>query len=77
MGTYSGSLAWRIPGMAEAGGLPFMGCHVSGHDSRDAAAAAVSSQNTFLSDERCEMLVPFCSVLLICHNFDIKSGGPS
>ena len=48
MGTYSGSLAWRIPGMAEAGGLPSIGLHRVGHNSRDAAAAAISSQNTFL-----------------------------
>ena len=25
-------LAWRIPGMAEAGGLPSMGSHRIGHD---------------------------------------------
>ena len=25
-------LAWRIPGMGEPGGLPFMGLHRVGHD---------------------------------------------
>ena len=25
-------LAWRIPGMGEPGGLPFMGSHRVGHD---------------------------------------------
>ena len=30
--TYSGVLAWRIPGMAEPGGLPSMGLHRVGHD---------------------------------------------
>ena len=27
MATHSSVLAWRIPGMAEPGGLPFMGSH--------------------------------------------------
>ena len=31
MATHSSVLAWRIPGMAEPGGLPSMGCRV-GHD---------------------------------------------
>ena len=32
MATHSSFLAWRIPGMAEPGGLPFMGSHRVGHD---------------------------------------------
>ena len=32
MATYSGALAWRIPGMGEPGGLPSMGSHRVGHD---------------------------------------------
>ena len=32
MATHSGILAWRIPGMAEPGGLPSMGSHRVGHD---------------------------------------------
>ena len=40
MATYSGVLAWRIPGMAEPGGLLSMGSHRVGHDWRDLAAAA-------------------------------------
>ena len=32
MATYSGVLAWRIPGMGEPGGLPSMGLHRVGHD---------------------------------------------
>ena len=32
MATHSSVLAWRIPGMAEPGGLPFMGSHGVGHD---------------------------------------------
>ena len=40
MATHSSVLAWRIPGMAEPGGLPSMGSHKVGHDWSDAAAAA-------------------------------------
>ena len=32
MATHSNVLAWRIPGMAEPGGLPSMGSHRVGHD---------------------------------------------
>jgi len=32
MVTHSSVLAWRIPGMAEPGGLPSMGLHRVGHD---------------------------------------------
>ena len=32
MATCSSVLAWRIPGMAEPGGLPSMGSHRVGHD---------------------------------------------
>ena len=32
MAIHSSVLAWRIPGMAEAGGLPSMGLHRVGHD---------------------------------------------
>ena len=32
MATHSSSLAWRIPGMAEPGGLPSMGSQRVGHD---------------------------------------------
>ena len=32
MATHSSILAWRIPGMAEAGGLPSMGSHRVRHD---------------------------------------------
>ena len=41
MATHSGILAWRIPGMAEPGGLPSMGSHRVGHDWSDLEAAAV------------------------------------
>ena len=32
MATHSSALAWRIPGMAEPGGLSLMGLHRVGHD---------------------------------------------
>ena len=32
MATHSSVLAWRTPGMAEPGGLPFMGSHRVRHD---------------------------------------------
>ena len=38
MATHSSVLAWRIPGMAEPGGLPSMGSHRVGHDLSDLAA---------------------------------------
>ena len=40
MATHSSVLAWRIPGMAESGGLPSMGSHRVGHDWHDLAATA-------------------------------------
>ena len=45
MTTHSSVLAWRIPGTAEAGGLPSMGSHRVGHDGSNLAAAAVNSVN--------------------------------
>ena len=32
MATHSGTLAWKIPGTVEPGGLPFMGSHRVRHD---------------------------------------------
>ena len=32
MATHSSVLVWRIPGMAEPGGLPSVGSHRVGHD---------------------------------------------
>ena len=43
MATHSSVLAWRIPRMAEPGGLPSMGTHRVGHDWSDLAAAAAVS----------------------------------
>ena len=38
MATHSSVLAWRIPGMAQPGGLPSMGSHRVRHDWSDLAA---------------------------------------
>ena len=45
MPTHSSTLAWRIPGRAEPGGLPSMGSHRVGHDWSDLAAAAARQQS--------------------------------
>ena len=42
MATHSSVLAWRIPGMAEPGGLPPVGSHRVGHDWSDLAVAAAA-----------------------------------
>ena len=43
MATHSSVHSWRIPGTREPGGLPSMGSHRVGHDSRDLAAAAAAT----------------------------------
>ena len=43
MATHSSTLAWRIAGTAEPGGLPSMGSHGVGHDWSDLAAAAANT----------------------------------
>ena len=43
--THSSTLAWRIPGMVEPGGLLSMGWHRVGHDWSDLAAAAAWKRN--------------------------------
>ena len=45
MATHSSSLAWRIPGMEERGGLPSMGSHRVRHDWSDIAAAAAAAHH--------------------------------
>ena len=43
MAAHSSTLAWRIPGRAERGGLPSMGSRRVGHDWSDLAAAAAAA----------------------------------
>ena len=47
MATHSSVLAWRIPGMAEPGGLPSMGSHTVGHDWSDLAAAGIDWETSW------------------------------
>ena len=64
MATHSSVLAWRIPGMAEPGGLPSMESHRVRHNWSDlaaAAAAAVKWCPTLCNLMECSM--PGCSVL--------------
>ena len=50
MATHSSVLAWRIPGMAEPGGLPSMGLHRVRHDLAAAAAAGGCIYNVWSYD---------------------------
>ena len=88
MATHSSILAWRIPGMAEPGGLPSMRSHRVGHDWSDLAAAAASCQQgknliAFKSQKSIKWLM-FLSLCLLSHYVDrifffleavIKAGG--
>ena len=56
--SHSSVLAWRIPGMAEPGGLPSMGSHRVGHDWRDLAAAAAAMTNNASVNE-CKYGTPY------------------
>ena len=49
MATHPSVLAWRIPGMAEPGGLRSLGSHRVGHDWSDLAAAAAAHTTEQLS----------------------------
>ena len=51
MATHSSVLAWRIPGIAEPGGLPSMGWHRVGHDGSDLAAAAANISTEHLPNK--------------------------
>ena len=67
MATHSSVLAWRIPGMAEPGGLPSMGSHRVGHDWNDLAAAAITSllpQNKLLIEDKSQG--PYNSRISFC-----------
>ena len=63
MATHSSVLAWRIPGMAEPGGLPSMGSHRVGHDRSDLAAAAAAAAACVLAKS---LSIQFSSVTQSC-----------
>ena len=72
MATHSSVLAWRIPGMAEPGGLLSMGSHRVGHDWSDLAAAAVS----YLFIEICRFIL-VSKHLMMSHTVLILAKTPS
>ena len=45
MAAHSSTLAWRIPGTEEPGGLLFMGSHRVGHNWSDLAAAVLIEES--------------------------------
>ena len=51
MATHSSTLAWRILGTAEPGGLLSMGLHRVGHDWSDLAAAAAANHIVNIEEE--------------------------
>ena len=53
MATHSRVLAWRIPGMADTGGLPSMGSHRVRQDWSDLAAAAAALSVHLIVQEVC------------------------
>ena len=64
MATHSSTLAWKIPGMAEAGGLPSMGSHRVGHDWSNlavaAAAAALNKSNNLKEKYNANLREHYC-----------------
>ena len=52
------SLAWRIPGMREPGGLPSMGSHRVRHDWSDLVAAAAACLRSWEQRERASPAQP-------------------
>ena len=63
MATHSSVLAWRIPGMAEPGGLPSMGSHRVGHNWSDLRAAAACPLSQWCHPAISSSVVPFSSCL--------------
>ena len=77
MATHSSVLAWRIPGTAEPGGLPYMESHGVGHDWSNLAAAAANSPTLRFSYPHLLLLTylsyltfsPYTVKIFSCHNF--------
>ena len=62
MAPHSSTLAWRIPGTGEPGGLPSKGSHRVGHDRSDLAVAAA----TLFRFSRLEKPFIYIFIYLIC-----------
>ena len=58
MATHSSTLAWRIPGTEEPGGLPSMGSHRVGHNWLNLAAAAAAADDDNYSPNYSLLQVP-------------------
>ena len=69
MATHSSVLAWRIPGIAEPGGLLSMGSHRVRHDWSDLAAAAVMEKGRELQKNIYFCLIDYAKAFdLVDHN---------
>ena len=69
MATNSSVLAWRIPGMAEPGGLPSMGSHRAGQDRSDLAAAAAAVMYILLIPSLTRPCFTFLPDIYLCLKF--------
>ena len=58
MATHSNSIAWRIPGTEQPGGLQSVGSHRVGHDWSDVAAAAAAAAATTTPNAGGQGLIP-------------------
>ena len=62
MAPHSGTLAWRIPGTGEPGGLLSVGSHRVGHDWSNLAAAAAAAA-AMISPNLPEQLIIYFTLL--------------
>ena len=82
MATHSTVLAWRIPGMAEPGGLLSMGSHRVGHDWNDLAAIAAALGSVAISWKSWLCFFFFLSFFCFCsenkmlHRSELNSANP-
>ena len=67
MAPHSSTLAWRIPGTGEPGGLPSMGSHRVGHDWSNLAAAADYLSKFFFTSS----IVTLAFLRYVC-GFEVK-----
>ena len=65
MATHSSTLAWRIPGKGEPGGLPSTGSHRVGHDWSELAATV----QHLITEGKIQISVFLCYSLISSSNF--------